>query len=233
MPSALGSRTQRSWSCRCGTRDRRQPGRDLADDRDAVLGEVEDRADRRCRGRARRDRPGRAARTARGRRAPRARPRPTASVVTLVEPRLVIRCASWRIVSPSPLSMPKSFGQLADRDEDREPEHEAGHHRTRQELRDEAEPSEAGDHEEDPGQDDHPGRRARRTSTGSARTSSVTAANTSTADADVPATTSWRLVPKIAYSAERREQACRARPAARARRGPRTRSSRGSGGPRS
>ena len=35
---------------------------------------------------------------------------PTASVTTLVEPRLAMMWASWRIVSPSPFSIPNSLG---------------------------------------------------------------------------------------------------------------------------
>ena len=56
-------------------------------------------------------------------------------------------------------------------------------------LRDEPELEGAGDDEEGAGQED-----------------AVTAENTSTADADVPATTSCLLVPKTAYQRERREQ---------------------------
>ena len=49
----------------------------------------------------------------------------------------------------------EDLGNLTDRHEDREPEHEAAHDRTGQELGDETELQEAGDHEEDAGQDHH------------------------------------------------------------------------------
>jgi hypothetical protein len=52
----------------------------------------------------------------------------------------------------------EQLGELADGDEDGQPEDEPLHHRTRQELGDEAEPQQAGGQEQDTGQDDEPGR---------------------------------------------------------------------------
>ncbi len=83
----------------------------------------------------------------------------------------------------------EELGKLADGHEDRQPEDEARHDRPGQELGDEAEPEQSGEDEKAPGEKDHAAHE-RGIVAGFPGCNSVTAEKTSTADAEVPATTS-------------------------------------------
>ena len=91
---------------------------------------------------------------------------------------------------------PEELRELADGDEDREPEDEALHDRPRQELGDEAEPQ--GPPQEQHAAEEHqPAARAAYSSAPDGLRSATPEASR-TAAAEVPATTTCRLVPKIA-----------------------------------
>ncbi len=81
---------------------------------------------------------------------------PTANVDQLASPRWADQVRELADGVTGALGQAEQLGQLADRDEDGQPEHEPFHHRPGQELGDEAEPAQPADEEQQAGQDDHP-----------------------------------------------------------------------------
>ena len=181
-----------------GHLDGRQAARHLADDRHAVIREAQRAADHDAE-HQRDQAAGHASRPAlggeqQGQRADADHDRGAARIVQVRDER-----ANWSMVSPPP-SRSRAAWAAGYGDEQRQAEHEARDDRAREELGDEPQPQQAGDQEHGAGKQHHPGRRAPRTRRGPTGPGRRPPEATRTAAADVPATTTWRLVPNTAYA---------------------------------